>query len=116
MKFLASFLLHQNYTLVGAACTSIGLIAKSTGLPIENGVKSNLGSPEAKKPAIGRVTKLEVMTQLLAVMSNSKNPSKVRERAARSLGLLCIGEDFPFVREVIDGLLDTAKEVRKFLS
>lgn len=99
--------------LMGAACTSLGLIGKSTSLPLENGNTSN-GSPDAKRPAIGKITKFDVLTQLLEIMKNGKLPSKVRERAARSLGLLCVGEDFPFTKEVIQGLLDTAKEVGFF--
>lgn len=96
---------------MGAACTSLGLIGKSTSLPLENGNTSNNGSPDAKRPAINKITKFDVLTQLLEIMKNSKLASKVRERAARSLGLLCVGEDFPFTKEVIHGLLQTAREV-----
>ncbi|KAK9746868.1 Proteasome stabiliser [Popillia japonica] len=108
---IVSFLNQQNVMLMGAACTSLGLIGKSTSLPLENGNTSN-GSPDAKRPAIGKITKFDVLTQLLEIMKNGKLPSKVRERAARSLGLLCVGEDFPFTKEVIQGLLDTAKETK----
>nr|XP_022915862.1 proteasome-associated protein ECM29 homolog isoform X1 [Onthophagus taurus] len=110
---LVTFLSHQNGMLMGGACTAIGLIAKSTALPLENGGIKPTGSPEAKKLATAeRITKCDVVSQLLVVMNNNKNSSKARERAALALGLLCVGEDFPFVKEVIQGFLDTAKETK----
>lgn len=108
---LTPFLSHQNPLLIGAACISIGLIGKSAPLPLENGRDVN-GSPDAKRPANSNVSKIELVRQLLDVMNNNKLNSKIREKAAKSLGLICVGEIFPHTREVIQGLIDTAKETK----
>lgn len=69
------------------------------------------GSPDAKRPATETVTKIDVVKMLLDVMNNTKLSTKAREKAAKSLGLLCIGEIFPHTQSVLQGLLNTAKEV-----
>ncbi|XP_060528524.1 proteasome adapter and scaffold protein ECM29 [Cylas formicarius] len=106
------FLKHANQFLVGAACTTLGLVARVAGLPLDDGKPVKVGSPDAKKPAIDGVTKIDIVERLLDVMNNNKLSAKVRERAAKSLGLLCVGERFPHTREVLQGLLDTAKETK----
>lgn len=108
---VAPFLSHQNALLIGAACVSIGLIGKSAPLPLDNGKISD-GSPDAKRPANANLSKLELVRQLLDVMNNAKLNSRIRERAAKALGLICVGEMFPHTREVIRGLIDTAKETK----
>jgi hypothetical protein len=35
----------------------------------------------------------------------------VKERAAKAAGFLCVGEEFPHSRDIIQGFLDMAKEV-----
>lgn len=109
---LVPLLTHQNALLVSAANVAIGLLGKSTALPVDNGKAPKHGSPDAKRPANGKITKIGVANQLLENMKNAKLPSKLRERAAKSLGLICVGEEFPYTKEVIQGFLDTAKEVR----
>ncbi|KAL3181870.1 hypothetical protein MRX96_008172 [Rhipicephalus microplus] len=43
---------------------------------------------------------------LTSLLHNAKAPSKCREEAARTLGLLCLGQpDFPHVHQVLTGLL-----------
>lgn len=98
--------------LVSAAALAFGLIAKSSELPLDMGVSEKIGSPDAKRPANGKVTKMQIVNQLFDVMNNVKYPSKVRERAAKSLGLICVGEEFTNTKEVIQGLLNTAKETK----
>lgn len=105
------FLSHQNTLLMGAACVSIGLIGKSAPLPLDNGKITN-GSPDAKRPANANISKIELVGQLLDVMNNNKLNSRIREKAAKALGLICVGEVFPHTREVIQGLIDTAKETK----
>lgn len=107
---LAPFLTNQNALLLGAACVSVGLFGKSTALPLDNGKCIN-GSPDAKRPANGKITKMDLIRLLLDIMNNTKLTSKLREKAARALGLICVGEVFPHVKEVIQGLINTAKEV-----
>ncbi|XP_056640479.1 proteasome adapter and scaffold protein ECM29 [Diorhabda sublineata] len=109
---LIPFLKHQNSLLVSAACTSIGLIGRVSELPLEDGKPLKNGSPDPKRMAIDSVTKIDVLNQLLDVMNNTKFSPKVREKAARSLGLLCVGGKFPYSQEVLQGLLNTAKETK----
>lgn len=111
---LVPFLKHQNAGLVSAACTSIGVLGKSHSLPLDNGKPLKSGSPNAKRPAIEMFTKMDIVKMLLDVMNNTKLFAKTREEAAKSLGLLCIGEIFPHTQEVLQGLLNTAKQVINF--
>lgn len=61
---------------MGAAITSIGLIARVTTLPLDNGKYPDDGSPNPKKPAVG-ITKFDLVQQLLDIMNNSKLAVKV---------------------------------------
>lgn len=90
--------------MVSAACNSIGLLGRCAPLPLED-------SSKISKTESGQYTKIDVVNQLLEIMNNVKLPSKVRERAARSLGLICVGELFPHTKVVLEGLLKTAKDV-----
>ncbi|XP_044754481.1 proteasome adapter and scaffold protein ECM29 [Coccinella septempunctata] len=107
---LNDFLKNSNPLLSGAACSSIGIIASCASLPIDNGKINE--SPNAKKPATEAITKVDLFGNLLNIMNNKKLNTKLKEKAARSLGLLCVGERFPHVRHVLEGLLDTAKETK----
>lgn len=101
---------HSNSLLVSAACVSIGMLGKSTALPIEAG-DEKLGSPDPKRPTNNKISKIDIVNQLFTVMNNAKMQSRVRERAAKTLGLLCIGEHFPHTKLIMQGFLNTAKEV-----
>lgn len=101
---------------MSAACASIGVLGRTYSLPLEDGKPVKNGSPHAKRPATETVTKIDVVKMLLDVMNNTKLSTKTREKAAKSLGLLCIGEIFPHTQEVLQGLLNTAKEVPIYLS
>lgn len=115
-SLLVPFLKHQNPLLTGAACSSIGLIGRVCSLPLEDGKPLKNGSPDAKRPASDNITKIDIVNQLLDIMNNTKLSAKIREKAAKSLGLLCVGEEFCHTREVIRGLVNTAKEVRSYVS
>lgn len=109
---IVSFLNHQNPILVSAASNAIGQLGKCTSLPVDNGKTSKNGSPDAKRPANDKITKIGIVNQLLENMNNIKHTSKVRERSAKSLGLICVGESFPYTKEIIQGFLNTAKETK----
>ncbi|KAF5283686.1 hypothetical protein FQR65_LT13757 [Abscondita terminalis] len=109
---IVSFLKNQNPLIVSAASEAIGQIGKCMALPLDNGKVGKNGSPDAKRPANGKITKIDVTNQLLQIMNNSKLSSKIRERSAKSLGLICVGEIFPHTKEVIQGFLNTAKETK----
>lgn len=88
---------HANPMMVSAACVSIGLLGRCAPLPLKSD---------------DDFSKARLVTKLLEVMNNVKLPSKTRERAAKTLGLICAGEVFPQTRQVIDGLLKTAKDTK----
>ncbi|KAF7270517.1 hypothetical protein GWI33_016522 [Rhynchophorus ferrugineus] len=113
IETLASFLKHSNQLLAGAACTSLGSIGRIQGLPLDNGKSTpSTDSPDAKRPAISSITKLQLVEKLLDIMNNVKLSAKAREKAARSLGLICVGERFVHTKKVLQGLLHTAKETK----
>ncbi|KAJ8933932.1 hypothetical protein NQ314_013688 [Rhamnusium bicolor] len=112
IEALVPFLKHQNALLVGAASSGIGLIGRVCSLPLEDGKPLKNGSPDAKRPANESITKIDIVNLLLDIMNNIKWAPKVREKAAKSLGLLCVGEKFPHTEEVLQGLLNTAKETK----
>ena len=109
---LAAFLKQQNPLLAGGACTSIGLLGRRSPLPLDDGKPKEIGSPDAKRPANDIVTKMDVVNRLMDVMNNTKLSAKIREKAAKALGLLCVGEKFPHTKEVIQGFLNTAKDTK----
>ncbi|KAG5880535.1 hypothetical protein JTB14_026768 [Gonioctena quinquepunctata] len=109
---IAPFFKHQNPLLMGASCTTIGLLGRVHSLPLEVGKPNKNGSPDAKRIATDSVTKMDIVNQLLDIMNNSKLTAKVREKAAKALGLLCVGEKFPHTEEVLQGFLNTAKETK----
>nr|CAH7763652.1 unnamed protein product [Callosobruchus chinensis] len=111
LEAIVPFLKNQNPLLLGGACTSIGLLGRVHGLPIADGKPKN-GSPDAKRPATESVSKIDIVNQLLEIMNNTKLSPKVREKSAKALGLLCVGEKFPHTKEVLQGFLDTAKETK----
>ncbi|XP_069674508.1 proteasome adapter and scaffold protein ECM29 isoform X2 [Periplaneta americana] len=97
---------HQHALLVLASCIAIGEVARCAALPLPNG---SSGSTEDKS---SEIWKLDLVKKLLEIMNNGKLTTKVKERAAKAAGFLCVGEEFPHSRDIIQGFLDTAKETR----
>ncbi|XP_066994237.2 proteasome adapter and scaffold protein ECM29 isoform X2 [Anabrus simplex] len=97
---MVSLLSHQNVLLLGAACISVGELARCFALPLP------AGSNDTK------TGKLDIVKKLQGIVNNTKLTTKVKERAAMTLGFLCVGEIFPHSREVIQGFLDLAKDTR----
>lgn len=92
------------------ACLAIGLLAKGGPLPLKNDDEKEdvTGSSSSSS-----CSKLTLVKALLVTMNNAKLATKCRERAARTLGLLAVGErNFPHTRLIIQGLLDTVKETK----
>lgn len=112
INHLVTFLKHSNALLVGSACASIGLLARRKSLPLVDGKIKDIGSPDAKKPAIESISKIDIVERLMDVMNNTKLSAKTREKAARALGLLCVGEKFPHAQKILEGFLSTAKETK----
>lgn len=102
---LGTFLKHQNNNILSAGCIAIGLLGRCAPLCLD---KDDIGVGNSNSEI---TSKLDVVNRLLEIMNNVKLPSKVRERAAKTLGLICVGEIFPYTRQVLEGLLKTAKDV-----
>lgn len=109
---VVSFLKHTNPLLISAACGSLGNIVRVVGLPLEDGKCDKLGSPDAKRPANEKITKVDVVQLLSEITSNSKLSTKIREKAALSLGLLCVGERFPHTRDIMQGFINKARDTK----
>jgi len=89
--------------VMSSACFVLGEIGRRAALPLVVGTN---------KPEPG---KLDIANQLVGIVRNVKLSIKVKEDAAKAAGLLCVGEDFPHRREIMQSLLDSAKEVWIFL-
>jgi hypothetical protein len=85
--------------LMSSACFVLGEIGRRASLPLVKGTNK------------GEAGKLDVANQLLGIIRNVKITIKVKEDAAKAAGLMCVGEDFPHRREIMQSLLDSAKEV-----
>ncbi|XP_046742819.1 proteasome adapter and scaffold protein ECM29 [Diprion similis] len=98
-KLIYTFLSDNNAMLVGAASEGIGLLGKTTSLPIptEDGEEPN---------------KAALVTKLFGILNNVKMSSKVKEKAALSLGFLCIGEEFAHTKSIVQKFVDMAKETK----
>jgi hypothetical protein len=88
--------------LMSSACFVLGEIGRRASLPLAKGTNK------------GEAGKLDVANQLLGIIRNVKITIKVKEDAAKAAGLICVGEDFPHRREIMQSLLDSAKEVNKY--
>lgn len=133
LELIVKCLKSSSPLILSSACTSIGLISRVSPLPIPNDgspfasndiADDDDHSPNAKRPATVKtaekstesdnmITKMGLVNLLLDLTSNGKLSVKCREKAARSLGLLCVGErGFEGTRDVLQGLLNTAKETK----
>lgn len=84
--------------LVSASCVALGQISKVVPLPLPDDSEENL-------------SKKKLMKTLLGIVNNPKLSGKVKEKAIRTCGLLCLGEKFPFMKELAEELLSAAKQV-----
>ncbi|XP_040077416.1 proteasome adapter and scaffold protein ECM29 [Ixodes scapularis] len=71
-----------------------------------------VGDSEADTPPEDPgLTLLALVRALGTVLHNAKAPAKVREEAARTLGLLCLGQNhFPHARTVLNSLVESSME------
>lgn len=73
------FLTHSQPLMVSGACVAIGEIGRCGPL-----VETRKQSPDE--------TEQEIVDCLLRLVSSQKTPIKIRERAALSIGLVCLGD------------------------
>lgn len=104
--FLVECLSSAQSMIVNAACISLCLLGKIHSFPLPNGEKNTTETTDNNIP-----TKLVLVDKLFSVLKNAKFSLKIKERATRALGLICIGESFPHSKYIIEGFLEMAKEV-----
>lgn len=126
--FTGTYLRDHPILLMDAAIEAIGVLGKTYSLPL-------LAEEEEDK-----LSKKAIVDVLFSVLSNVKLNTKVcllfianclhsvahtnlisrlcfqmKEKAALSLGYLCVGERFPHTAVIANGILATVKEVREFV-
>jgi len=76
---MTDFLSHNQPLMVSAACTAIGEIGRCGPL-----VETRSETPDE--------TEEKIVNVLLGLVSSQKTSMKLREKAALSLGLICLGD------------------------
>ncbi|XP_050429969.1 proteasome adapter and scaffold protein ECM29 [Adelges cooleyi] len=91
---IMSMLDDQSPLLVGAACDVIGLIARLTPIPLDDSNKTTL------------------VKKLLKISFNSTVLSKVRNKAIKCTGLICVGENSDRSKIVVKEYLENTKHTK----
>ncbi|XP_012151377.1 proteasome adapter and scaffold protein ECM29 isoform X2 [Megachile rotundata] len=99
VKIICNFLESSTILLMDAAIQSIGILGKICGLPLPND-----GEEQPNKKAIVEI--------LFSTLINAKLNTKIKEKAALSLGYLCVGENFPHTSQIIDKIIGIVKETK----
>ncbi|XP_029040341.2 proteasome adapter and scaffold protein ECM29 isoform X1 [Osmia bicornis bicornis] len=99
VKMICNFLHNSTIPLMDAAIQSIGILGKTHGLPLPDD-----GEEEPNKKAI--------VETLFSTVTNAKLNTKIKEKAALSLGYLCVGENFPHTSQIIDKIIGIVKETK----
>ncbi|KOC60812.1 Proteasome-associated protein ECM29 like protein [Habropoda laboriosa] len=99
VKMICSYLRHNTILSMDAAIQSIGILGKTHGLPLPDE-----GEEEPNKKAIVEI--------LFSALNNVKLNTKIKEKAALSLGYLCVGENFPHTSYIVNILIATLKETK----
>lgn len=100
VETICAFLTSNLVMLVEAASQGIGIIGKIYSLPL----KDTNDGPELNKK--------QVVDSLFLILNNAKLNHKIKESAAHSLGLLCIGENFPHTQMIVEKFIDLAKDTK----
>lgn len=99
VRMICNFLHNNSILLLDAAIQSIGILGKTCELPL-----SNEGKEEPNKK--------EIVEILFSVLNNVKLNTKIKEKAALSLGYLCVGENFPHTSYIVNKIITTVKETK----
>lgn len=86
-----------------AAINGIGVIGKTNALPLPSENENDW-------------SKKNIAEKLLSLFTNPKSNPKVKEMSAVSLGYICVGEQFPYTKLIIQKFIDTANEVQFYIS
>ncbi|XP_072940517.1 proteasome adapter and scaffold protein ECM29 [Epargyreus clarus] len=121
---LANALANPQTLLVGISCTAVSILVRNAALPLPNtSSKQDLLMQDENRFNINKidtnvdndvVTKFSVAERLFKIVGNAKLPSKVKERALFTLGLMCCGERLPFASQIVKGFLQMAKDSKEF--
>ena len=97
LQMIAGLLSHHQPLLNSAACLAIGEMGRS-------GPLNESGNDELRD---------KVVNEMLRLMKSEKVSMKVRERAALSCGLICVGdESFPDRKKIIQSFLEAAQDIK----
>ncbi|CAB3243794.1 unnamed protein product [Arctia plantaginis] len=121
---IANFLESADSMMISTAVTAIALLVRSNGLPVLDATEDQRKLLSSEDPfdlntnhpwtEDNEVTKYIIVQDLFRVVANAKLPSKVRERALLSIGLMCCGEQLQFSKEIIKAFLRMAKDTKEF--
>ncbi|KAL4708413.1 hypothetical protein ACJJTC_019649, partial [Scirpophaga incertulas] len=122
---LANHLASPVTLLVSTSCSAVSLLARCSGLPLPDSTQKQKTQLESDNPfninksnttmvSEEEITKFTVADRLFKIVGNAKLPSKVKERSLYTLGLLCCGERLPFVKQIVMGFLQMAKDSKEF--
>ncbi|CAH2075093.1 unnamed protein product, partial [Iphiclides podalirius] len=124
---LANYLASPQTLLVSASVSAVSLLVRCSALPLPDCSESQAALLKADNPfsinkkdappltsATDDVTKFAVAERLFRIVGNPTLPSKVKERALQSLGLMCCGERLSFARQIVMGFLQMAKDSKEF--
>ncbi|XP_068630379.1 proteasome-associated protein ECM29 homolog [Battus philenor] len=121
---LGNMLASPQTLLVSTSCSSISLLVRCSALPLPNTNARQEALLETDNPFnvnqkesipnTDVVTKYTVAERLFKIVGNPTLPSKVKERALFTLGLMCCGERLPFAKQIVKGFLQMAKDSKEF--
>ncbi|KAF7987486.1 hypothetical protein HCN44_003248 [Aphidius gifuensis] len=98
------YLKNPTGILVEAATQAIGIIGKTYSLPIPDDDDDD-GDEKV-------LSKKKIVDTLFSILTNAKISHKIKENAIMSLGLICIGEEFPWTKLIIEKFINLSKETK----
>ncbi|KAG6439670.1 hypothetical protein O3G_MSEX000975, partial [Manduca sexta] len=106
--------------LVSTSCSAVAVLVRCSGLPLPTATPDQEALLQSDNPFsvnksdaddVGDViTKFTVADRLFRIVGNAKLPSKLKEKALRTVGLMCCGERLPFAKQIVMGFLQMAKD------
>ena len=99
LQLIVGFLSHNQPLLASAACLAIGEMGRSGPLTQAGAEKDDLRD--------------KLVAELLRLVKSEKSSMKLRERAALSCGLVCVGDvDFPERQRIIESFIEAAQDIK----
>ncbi|XP_013177902.1 PREDICTED: proteasome-associated protein ECM29 homolog isoform X1 [Papilio xuthus] len=120
---LGNFLASPQTLLVSTSVSSVSLLVRCSALPLPNMNAKQEAMVHTDNPfnvnhkdivTDDEVTKYTVAERLFRIVGNPSLPSKVKERALYTLGLMCCGERLIFAKQIVKGFLQMAKDSKEF--